>query len=111
MPASIIVLTLIIVMAAIVWRARMHLRLFVIEVEAGAITALRGRIPRRLLTDISDVVRHERCQRLRIACRVDDGYARLEVIGDTHPGLEQALRNLVGEYPLARLKQSPRAKR
>jgi hypothetical protein len=101
---------LLVVVVVLIWRSRLHLRLFVIEVHEGAVARLRGRIPRPLLSDIADVVARARARRLRIICRIEDGHVRVEVIGDHHPEFVQTLRNLVGGYPLARLKQAPRAK-
>ncbi len=97
-------------MAFVAWRAKQHLTLFVLRVEQGHMVAVKGRMPRRLLNDIGDVIRQERCLDLRIVCRIEDGAAQLHVYGDTNPGFEQLLRNLVGEYPLPRLKQAPRSR-
>lgn len=95
----------------LVWRARQQLTLFIIRIERGRIIGIKGRIPRRLLGDIADVARQERCEETRVICRLDDGAAQLSIYGDTNPGFEQMLRNLLGEYPVARLKQAPRAAR
>lgn len=97
-------------MGFVVWRATRQLTLFVLRVEHGRITAVKGRMPRRLLNDIADAIRQERRTELRILCRIEQGAARIAVYGDTNPGFEQLLRNLVGEYPLPRLKQAPRAR-
>jgi hypothetical protein len=95
----------------VAWRAKRQLTLFVIRIDAGRIVDVKGRMPQRLLSDIADVVQLERRRELRIICRLEGGQARTAVYGDTDPGFEQMLRNLVGEYPVLRLKQAPRAKR
>jgi hypothetical protein len=105
-----VLVTLIACMSFIVWRAKQQLTLFVLRVEQGRIAAVKGRMPRRLLSDIGDAVRQEHRLDLQISCRIEDGAAQLHVYGDTNPGFEQLLRNLVGEYPLPRLKQAPRAR-
>lgn len=96
-------------MGLVIWRARQQLTLFVLRVENGRVVAVKGRIPRRLLGDIADVVRQACCRETRVICRIEEQAARIRVYGDTNPDLEQMLRNLVGEYPIPRLKQAPRA--
>jgi hypothetical protein len=93
------------------WRAKRQLTLFVIWVQRGRITSIKGRLPQRLLDDIADIARREDCRDLRIICRIEDSQARLGTYGATSPGLEQMLRNVVGEYPVLRLKQAPRVVR
>jgi hypothetical protein len=95
----------------IAWRAKHAVTLFVIRIEGGKIAAVKGRLPRRLLDDIADVVERQHCRDLRIVCRMQDGQARLTLYGAATPGLDQVLRNLLGEYPVARLKQAPRTGR
>jgi hypothetical protein len=110
MPTLLGLVLVVAVMSLVIWRAKHHLTLFVLRVEQGRITAVKGRMPRRLLGDIADAIRQEQRTDLRILCRIEDGAARLRVYGDTNPGFEQLLRNLVGEYPLQRLRQSPKTR-
>jgi hypothetical protein len=108
-----LLVTLTVVVSAIgvmLWRAQRELTLFVLRVDGGHITGIKGRLPRRLLGDIADVIRQERLMDLRIRCRIEERAARLHVYGDSNAGFEQLLRNLVGEYPLQRLRQAPRSK-
>ena len=95
----------------VAWRATQQLRLFVIRIEGGRIVRLKGRLPRRLLSDIADVAERQRCRDLWIVCRIEGGQAQVEVLGDRSGELGQILRNLVGEYPAARLRQAPRVGR
>jgi hypothetical protein len=91
--------------------AKKQLRLFTIVVEAGRITKVLGRIPQRLLDDVSDVIARERPKNLRLECRLEGGRAVVDFSDGTDPGLRQLIRNLIGEYPALRLKSAPFARR
>jgi hypothetical protein len=105
-----LVLVMLVVAASVsllVWRARRNLTLFVIRVDRGRIDYVKGRIPRRLLTDVVDVAATEKVGSWIVTCRIESGEARLSFQGVPDGGREQVLRNLVGQYPVARLKQAP----
>jgi hypothetical protein len=95
---------------ALVWRARLALTLFVVRIEDGRIGYVKGRIPARLLGELAEVARLERITSLILTCRVEDQRAQLTLKGHSNPGLEQVLRNLLGQYPLTRLRQAPRSR-
>lgn len=104
------VLVLVLILWGLAWAARRHLRLFVVEVEDGRIKKLLGRIPPRLLADLRDVAARNQPKRLRIECRMEQGHAVVCFNLDSDPGLQQMVRNLVGEYPAIRLKHAPQVR-
>jgi hypothetical protein len=109
-----LILTLLVIalpLLGLVWAARKRLTLFVLLAEAGRITDVKGRMPQRLFDDIADVVARERPERLRIECRIEGGLAVLHFEAEADPGLRQVIRNLVGEYPAARLKGASHVRR
>jgi hypothetical protein len=105
-----IVFLVAVVMVCLVWRARQQLTLFVLRIDQGRIQYIKGRLPRRLLVDIADVADRDRVNDLVVICRIEDGRSVLSFQGTYNAGMVQVLRNLVGEYPLMRLKQAPRVK-
>jgi hypothetical protein len=98
-------------LSIVAWRARLQLTLFVVCITDGQIVYVKGRMPQRLLDDIADVVERERTARLVLTCRIEDGRPSLYFQGDCDAGQQQLFRNLVGEYPMLRLKQAARARR
>lgn len=95
----------------LVWRARQALTLFVVQIQAGRVTDAKGRMPQRLLDEIASVAEREHVAGLVVTCRIEGSLPQLFFRGATNSGLEQTLRNLVGQYPLARLKHAPRIRR
>ena len=95
----------------LVWRARQALTLFVIQIQAGRVTDAKGRMPQRLLDEVAAVVEREGVAGLVVTCRIEGSLPHLVFRGATNSGLEQTIRNLVGQYPLARLKHAPRIRR
>jgi hypothetical protein len=86
--------------------------LFVIEVQAGKLRVRRGRIPQALLTDIEDVVRHLDVPAALIRAVSEDGRAAIYVHGKGLPrGLRQRLRNTISQWPLAKIRNAPKARR
>lgn len=82
---------------------RRSTELFVIRVEAGKARFIRGRMPQRLLNEISDVVRRERIQAGEIRCIVESGRPRIFAPG-LRDGHVQQLRNVVGTYQIAQIR-------
>jgi hypothetical protein len=104
------VLGLVLAIWGLAWAARRHLCLFTVTVDDGRITKLGGRIPPRLLADLRDVVARNKPKRLRIVCRIEQGRAVLDFNLGADAGLQQIVRNVVGEYPAIRLKHAPRVR-
>ena len=77
--------------------------LFVVKIEAGAVRFLRGKAPPQLLDGIKDVVRGSNAQgTLKVVS--EDRQATLRFHGNFSDGTRQQLRNVVGTFPLARIK-------
>lgn len=82
--------------------------LFVLKVERGRARVQRGALPQALLDDINDVVAKPRVQRARIRVVTEDQKPR--VLPDPNIGgaQMQRLRNVVGLYPIARIRAARR---
>ena len=86
--------------------------LFVIEARQGKTRVIRGRIPQGLLDDIDDVVRHLDVAAATIRAVSEDGRAAIYVDGKGLPrGLRQRLRNTISQWPLAKIRNAPKARR
>lgn len=81
--------------------------LFVLRARAGRVVGLRGRAPGELVRDLEDVVASRRADG-EIAVRIEGGAARVIVSGGIDEPTAQRARNVVGRFPLARLKAAPR---
>lgn len=102
--------SLVFVGLVLVWRARQALTLFVVRIQNARIDYVKGRIPRRLLDEIADVVEKRQIKSLVITCHVEERSAQLKFKGHADPDLAQIVRNLIGQYPLTRLRQAPKAR-
>jgi len=95
---------------ALAWAARRANTLFVLEARSGRIVRRTGRIPPRLLRDIADVMARPPVASARIVCMSEGGLARVHASGALSEDRIQVLRNLVGQWPLARLKHARKVK-
>jgi hypothetical protein len=84
-------------------RAFASRRLLVIDVERGRITRARGRAPGELLADLADVAKRASLTG-RIEVRIDGDRGALHVSGEIDEAAQQRLRNVVGRFPLAKLR-------
>ncbi len=89
------------------YRARI---LFELEFRDGRLRRARGRIPPKLLHDLMDVIPRKHTARLFVRCWMDRDQARVIMRGDATDDLSQPFRNIVGLWPLARLKSAPRVR-
>lgn len=78
--------------------------LFVLEVKNGRVSTARGKPPVRLVQDVQDVVAKPPVKRATIYVHADGPRARLTVRGTVDEGRVQRLRNVLGLYPLAKLR-------
>jgi hypothetical protein len=78
--------------------------LFVLDVHGGSVRVARGRAPSHLLADIRDVVARPPVQAARIRVVVEQGRPRVLATGDLTDAQQQQLRNVVGMWPLAKLR-------
>jgi hypothetical protein len=82
--------------------------LFFLRVRDGRVSVRRGRIPQRLLDDIADVLRGVASATLRGV--TEDGRPRLYAEGDLGAEHKQRLRNLMGTWSTAQIRNAPRAR-
>jgi hypothetical protein len=82
-------------------------QVFVLRVNAGQLKFIRGRIPQQLFDQIADLVRGT-TTRGDLIVVTDNGRARLTAKGPFDPGLLQQARNVVGLYPLAKIRAGGR---
>ena len=80
--------------------------LFVVKIEDGKARLMRGRLPPRLLADVSDVVRAG--ERARLHCVNEGGKPTLYAEGTLSSAEKQRLRNLVGVWSVAQIRSGAR---
>ena len=83
--------------------------LFFLRIRIGHVSIRRGRIPKRLLDDISDVVKGVDHATLRALN--EGGRPRLYVEGNLGPEHKQRLKNLLGTWTVPQIRTAPRAGR
>ncbi len=88
---------------------RRSTELFVIRIDAGRARFIRGRMPQRLLNEISDVVRREKIRTGLIRCVTEGGAPRITATG-LGDGAAQQLRNILGTYQVAQIRAGGRPK-
>ena len=80
-----------------------------LDVERGKIRIRRGRLPQRVLSDLADVTTRPKIERAVLRIVAEDRRPRLLVeSGDVGETQTQQLRNVVGMYQLAELRNAPR---
>jgi hypothetical protein len=80
-----------------------------LDVVAGKIEVRRGRIPQRMLNDLADVTRRPKIERAVLRIVSEAGRPRLIFTsGEVGETQQQQLRNVVGMYRLAEIKNAPR---
>jgi hypothetical protein len=80
--------------------------LFFLRVRAGRVAVRRGRIPQRLLDDIAEIVGGVHDATLRGV--IEEGKPRLYAEGDLRAEHKQRLRNVIGTWSAAQIRQTPR---
>ena len=86
---------------------RAHI-LFELEFRDRQLWRARGRIPPKLLHDFMDVLPRKHGARLFVRCMAERDRAHLVTRGDVTDDMAQQLRNLLGLWPLTRLRAAPR---
>jgi hypothetical protein len=88
-----------------------------LRARGDRVAVVRGRIPPRLLTDISDILRRPRGQSatdvtdvtdVTLKIVVEDGRPRVYADGELSDAQRQQLRNVVGMWPLAKMRNAPK---
>jgi hypothetical protein len=85
-------------------------QLFVLRVRAGELKFIRGRMPQPLFEQIADIVRGTNATGELIVV-TENGRPRLVPKGHFDAGLLQQTRNVVGLYPLAKIRAGGRPRR
>src|SRR4051812_5888911 len=78
--------------------------LFALSARAGKLELVRGRVSPALLSEFADIARRERLDNTEIRVLSESGSPRLVLSGVVNPALEQALRNVLGRYPVAQIR-------
>lgn len=78
--------------------------LFAIRARAGKIELLRGRLAPALFAEFADIARRERLDGTEIRVLSESGTPRLRLDGVVEPQAAQALRNVLGRYPVAQIR-------
>jgi hypothetical protein len=78
--------------------------LFALSAHAGKLQLLRGRLPPALLAEFADIAQRERLDETEIRVLSEAGSPQLLLRGAASPALEQALRNVLGRYPVAQIR-------
>jgi hypothetical protein len=87
------------------WRVAASRVLFTLVVRHGKIVKAKGRAPGELLHDVEDIFGRARCSG-RATVRIRSG--RAEVDAPALPNnVVQQLRNVIGRFPLPRLRTAP----
>jgi hypothetical protein len=86
--------------------------LFVLRVSGRRMRIVRGRLPQRLLDELSDVIERSGVDEADVIAVVEDGRARVTMKGPQVPrGLQQQLRNTISQWPVAKIRSAPRPSR
>ncbi|MEZ4294884.1 MAG: DUF3634 family protein [Polyangiaceae bacterium] len=89
--------------------ARRATTILVLVAENGRVVKQRGRAPGEMLRDLSDVLSRARASGT-MRLRLEGGEVAVDC-AEMPEGVRQQIRNVVGRFPAARLKQAPRVKR
>lgn len=91
------------VLALLSYAATRATELFRLSVTHGQVRLERGRLPRPLFDELSDVIRRERLQQAEIRVVLEAGAPRLLLEAESR-GAEQALRNVLGRFTLTQIR-------
>ena len=100
---AVTIAAIVLMLAAIWWRAREAITICVIEVTRGRAKLARGGIAPRVLADIGDVVKRPRIEHATIRVVRSRDHAKVELHGAMSDAQRQQLRNVIGSVPLAKL--------
>jgi hypothetical protein len=85
-------------------------RILVVDVEAGQIVKLEGRAPADLTSDVEDVLRRSGATG-QVVLRLEASRIVVRSKGALDETTMQRLRNVVGRFPVARLRTARRVRR
>lgn len=78
--------------------------LFALNARSGKLELLRGRLSPLLFSEFADIAARERLDGTEIRVLSESGSPRLLLRGTPNPSAEQALRNVLGRYPVAQIR-------
>ena len=79
--------------------------LFAVSITNGSANLIRGRCPARLIDEIADVARLERLDGVTVRVLSSGGEPRVLAEGPLSEGQQQQLRNVVGRFQVAQIRQ------
>jgi hypothetical protein len=94
-----------------IWGLRRASTLFTLRVKQGRITRSSGKIPARLLSEIADILERAGVTTAKIRGVVRDGRPVLLFDGEMSPGTAQQMRNVMGQFSVAEIRNVPRGHR
>ena len=77
---------------------------FALTARAGKLELLRGRLSPALFSEFADIAVRERLDATQIRVLSESGSPRLLLDGAPNPTVEQALRNVLGRYPVSQIR-------
>ena len=78
--------------------------LFALSARAGKFELVRGRLSPALFAELADIAARERLDGAEIRVLSESGSPRLSWRGEPNPAVEQALRNVLGRYPVSQIR-------
>lgn len=90
------------------WGVQRAATLFTVKVREGRIRRMHGRIPPRLLSEISDIVERANVVHANIRGVLRDGKPVLLFEGEMSPAIQQQMRNVVGQFSAAEVRSGRR---
>ncbi|HET9955931.1 MAG TPA: DUF3634 family protein [Polyangiaceae bacterium] len=103
------IVCILIFLVGVLWAARRANELFVLRIREGRVQHVRGRMPPALYEAMREVAASPVIRNARVRGVVERGNPRLRVSGDVPPDQEQRLRNVLGMFPLPRIRAGRRA--
>jgi hypothetical protein len=100
-----------VLVSGLLWAARRANELFAIRVERGVALHVRGRVPPALFSAIAEVVSRPAVERATVRAVLRNRFPALEVSGQVPDYQIQQLRNVLGQFPAARIRMGRVAKR
>lgn len=84
--------------------------LFCVRIHGKRVVLARGRIPQRLLDDVTDVAAREGTE-VVLRGVSEDGRARMYVEGELDEPRRQRLRNALGQWTVGQIRTAPKPRR
>ena len=92
------------VLLALRYALRRANELFTLTARAGKLELLRGRLSPALFSEFVEIAARERLDDTQIRVLSESGSPRLLLDGAPNPAVEQALRNVLGRYPVSQIR-------